>query len=171
MYKLSVLFIALILACSRVQACTTASTAHVQKVVKESTRLNEAFKKSADESDDVKYRRLRKQLEHYEESTAIPCLRRAVILLNQATDTSLVNVLFAHALSHENSADETASEVLATVFVKHSDAFMAVWRKSSTDTKKAVSVRIESGWGLIKAKYPLRKQQQIELRLKQVMTK
>ena len=163
--------IALALSCSGAQACATASTARVQKILKESIRLNEAFKKSADGSDDAEYRRLRKQVELYEESTAIPCLKRSVILLRQMPDASLVAALFAHALSHENSADETESEVLATVFVRHRDAFATAWGKSSVETKKVVITRIESGWELIKAKYSSPKQRQVESRLKQIETK
>lgn len=166
-----VFLIALALSCSGVQACATASTARVQKILKESIRLNEAFKKSADRSDDAEYRHLRKQVELYEESTAIPCLKRSVILLRQMRDASLVDALFAHALSHENSADETESEVLATVFVRHDEAFTAAWGKSPVETKKAVTTRIESGWELIKAKYPSPKRQQVEARLKQIGAK
>lgn len=165
------LLVTLALSCSGAQACATASTARVQKILKESIRLNEVFKKSAGGSDDAEYRRRRKQVELYEESTAIPCLKRSVILLRQMPDASLVDALFAHALSRENSADETESEVLATVFVRHGDAFTAAWGRSSVETKKAVTTRIESGWELIKARYPSPKRQQVELRLKQIAVK
>ena len=150
------------------QACTAASTDHVQRVLKQSIRLNEAFKKSVQGPDDAEYRRLRKQAEQYKESTAIPCLKRAVILLRQMPDASLVKTLFAHAVSNENSADETESEVLATVFVRHGDAFTTAWGKSSADTKAAVVDRIKSGWELIKARHALPIRQQVELRLKRI---
>ena len=166
-----VFLIMLTISCSGAYACATASKARVQKILNESIRLNEAFKKSADGSDDAEYRRLREQVELYEESTAIPCLKRSVILLRQMPDASLVDALFAHALSHENSADETESEVLATVFVRHGDVFTAVWEKSSVETKKAVTTRLESGWELTKAKYPSPKRQQVELRLKRIEAK
>lgn len=171
MNQFFVFLIVLVFGYSGVQACTTASTARVQKIFDESIKLNEAFKKSADGSDDAEYRRLRKQVELYEESTAIPCLKRTVILLRQKSDDSLVHALFAHALSHENSADETESEVLATIFVRHNDAFMLAWRRSSVETNKAVFARTESGWELIRGKYHTIKQRQVNSRLKQLVSR
>lgn len=171
MNRILVFLIVLVFGYSVAQACTTASTTQVQRIFKESIRLNELFKKSVVGNDDVEYRRLRKQVELYEESTTIPCLRRAVILLRQKPDDSLMRALFAHALSHENSADETESEVLATVFVRYGDLFMFAWGKSSVETKKAVAARVESGWALIKGKYRSTKRRQVESRLKRLVAK
>lgn len=157
-----------VLACSNAQACTTASSAMVQKVFKESVRLNEVFKKSVDGPGETEYRGLRKQVESYEESRAIPCLKRAVVLMRQGPDASLMDALFAHAFSHENSADETESEVLATVFVLRGEAFMVAWKKSSAEARRTLATRVTSGWELTKKRYSSAKRQQIESRLKRL---
>ena len=157
--------------CLNAQACGDASKQRVQSVLKESIRLNEAFKKSVDGSDDAKYKTLRRQVERYEESVAIPCLKRAVVLLTQMPDKSLLSDLFAHALSHENSADEIESEVLATAMVQGPNLFFATWRHSSTEIQKAVTARVESGWNILKKKYSSDKQKRIEERLKEMQSK
>ena len=169
--RLLTFFSSLMLCCSLGHACNAAIAAEVQKTLKESIRLNEAFKRAADGSDDAEYRRLRKQVELYEESTAIPCLKRAVVLLHQTPDALLLDALFAHALSHENSADETESEVLATVFVRHGGMFALRWEKNSTETKTAVAARVKSGWSMIASRYPSSKRSQVESRLKQIEPK
>lgn len=160
--------IALLLSCATAQACKTASPAHVQLVLKESIRLNETFKSAAVGTNESEYRRLRKLTEQYEEFTAIPCLRRTTSLLQSKKNWVLMTTLFEHALSHENSADETESEVLAQVFVNHYKAFMVAWDGSSTDMKRTAASRVKSGWPLIRPKYAQAKWQQIESRIKQI---
>lgn len=163
-----ILIVLIVFVCSNVLACTTASSVAVQKVFKESVRLNEAFKKSADGPSNTDYRSLRKQVESYEESKAIPCLKRTVVLMSQAPDASLMDALFAHAFSHENSADETESEVLATVFVLRGATFMAVWGESTPEVRRVLATRVASGWELTKQRYSSAKRQQIESRLKRL---
>ena len=168
----TVVFVATIgLSCLNAQACVDASMQRVQKVLKESVRLNEAFKKSVDGTDDAKYKALRTQVERYEESVAIPCLKRAVVLLGQMPDKSLLKDLFAHALSHENSADETESDLLATAIVQGPNLFIATWRSSSAETQKMVTARVEIGWNTLKKGYSPAKQKQIEARLKEMQSK
>ena len=166
--RLLMIFVVIMLCGSIAQACTTATKDQVTRVLRQSIKLNEAFKKSVQGSNDSEYQRLRKEAERYKESTAIPCLKRAVILLHQTPNASLVKVLFAHAVSNENSADETESEVLATLFVRHGQAFTAAWGKSSTNTRAAVADRIRSGWELIKVRYALPVRQQVEQRIKRI---
>lgn len=163
-----IIAVLILFGCSNVQACTTASSVMVQRVFKESIRLNEAFKKSVDAPGDTDYRSLRKQVESYEESRAIPCLKRTVVLMRQAPDASLMDALFAHAYSHENSANETESEVLATVFVLRGAAFADAWGKSSPEVKGVLATRVASGWELTKKRYSSAKRQQIESRLKRL---
>lgn len=169
--RTGVFLAAITLSCLNVHACADASKQRVQKVLKESIRLNEAFKKSVDGSDDAKYRSLRKQVERYEESAAIPCLKRAVALLGQMPDESLLKSLFEHALSRENSGDETEGHVLASALVQGPDLFITTWRNSSAETQKAVTARVENGWNSIKKRYLPAKQKQIEARLKEMKSK
>lgn len=154
------------------QACATASAAHVKAVFKESMRLNEAFKSTAfDSKAGSPYQLLRKKMELYSEDVAQGCSERAVILLRQKSDPSLVRALFAYSLSEENSADETLSFVSIQVFIQNGADFAEVWGASDAPTKEAVVSRVRSGWVYTKRDYPLPKQQEVESRLKHLEIK
>jgi len=171
MMRLLTIFFVLVLANSITQACESASSSQVQHVLKESIRLNDEFKKSVNGSDDKEYRRSRKRAENYEETKAIPCLKRAGTLLRRSSDLPLLETLFAHAYSHENSADETESEVIASVFVERPSPFLNLWKASPVEVQRAVSLRTRTGWVQIKEKFSISKRKQVELNLQSLLTK
>lgn len=146
-------------------ACVSSSVSQVQRILEESIRLNESFKLAANGSDEAAYRRLRKEVEAYEEATAIPCLRRAATLIREQSGSSLVDSVFAYTRSHENSADETVSRILALLLVERPDIFMVAWKKSARETRKEVLARVSSGWQSIRSKYTLAKRSDIDSRL------
>ncbi len=169
--RLLVILFGFFLANSITQACESASSSQVQHVLKESIKLNNEFKKSVAASDDAEYRRARKRIENYEETKAIPCLKRAGTLLRRSSDVPLLEALFAHAHSHENSADETENKVLASVFAVRPNPFMNLWKVSPVEVQQAISLRTKAGWAQIEEKFSVDKRKQVELSLKSLLTK
>ncbi|MDC8785898.1 hypothetical protein [Roseateles koreensis] len=126
--------------------CQSKNAAQVMQVLGRGIDLNERFKRSVNVGNETAYRALRKQNEQYGEETALPCVRRAVEILDEALDEPLLQRLMAYAISHENSADETTSEAMATVFARYPDAVL-VGVASFVPTRARILVRsIESGW-------------------------
>lgn len=99
-------------------ACPAKTGPEVAEVLAKAIELNEHFKASVQSSDDAAYRSLRKQLESYGEQTAMPCMRQAAQMLASHPDRRLTRSLLEFAISHENAADESVSEALATVFTR-----------------------------------------------------
>jgi hypothetical protein len=157
--------------CLSSSACETASLSRVERILEESIRLNNAFKNAARANDQVLYSSLRSKTETYDESEAIPCLRRAEALLSYAESQRLMKTLFAYAKAHIDAADETPSEVLANIFARHERLFEKTWRTSSVETRDAVRARVESGWRSVGSSYSESVRAHVEQRLKDMETK
>ena len=69
-------------------------------------------------SDDARYQGLRRQVKQYGEETGMPCVREAQQFLLRESDEALLRKLMEFTVSYENSADETLSEAMATIFAK-----------------------------------------------------
>jgi hypothetical protein len=126
--------------------CQTKNAAQVVQVLERGISLNERFKRSVNSGDEAAYRALRKQNEQYSEETALPCVHRAVELLDQEFDEALLRKLMEYTVSRQNSADETVSEAMATAYVRHPDA-VAAGVTSFAPARAGILLRsIESGW-------------------------
>lgn len=130
--------------------CQSKNQAQVIQVLRQGIDLNERFKRSVISGDEATYKALRRQNEQYSEEAALPCVRRAVDLLDQQLDEALLRLLMAYAVSRQNSADETVPEALASVFAKHPDAVASGLRSFSPGHAKVLLRTMESGWPAIR---------------------
>ncbi|KQU78956.1 MULTISPECIES: hypothetical protein [unclassified Rhizobacter] len=126
--------------------CERKNPAQVIQVLRRGIDLNERFKRSVNSGDGTTYKTLRRQNEQYSEKTALPCVRRAVDMLDREFDEGLLRALMAYAVSRQNSADEAVPEALASVFAKHPDAVASSLMVVSPGRAKVLLRTIESGW-------------------------
>jgi hypothetical protein len=126
--------------------CEAKSMMQIIQVLRQGVDLNERFRRSANSDDEASYKALRTQNERYSEQTALPCVRRAIDLLDQQFDEALLRGLMGYAFSRQNSADETVSEALASVFAKHPDAVASTLLSFPTGRAKVLLRTIEYGW-------------------------
>jgi hypothetical protein len=126
--------------------CQTKNATLVVQVLGRGIDLNERFKRSVGSGDEAAYKALRKQNEQYSEEVALPCVRRAVELLDHELDEVLLRRLMEYAFSRHNSADEMVSEAMATTYARHPEA-VAAYFASLTPARARVLIRgIEAGW-------------------------
>jgi len=150
--------------------CQTKNATQVVQVLGRGIDLNERFKRSVNSGDEAAYKGLRKQNEQYSEEAALPCVRRAVELLDHELDEVLLRRLMEYAVSRQNSADETVSEAMALTFARHPDA-VAADIASLTPTGARVLIRsIEAGWLGVKMDLPAAVRQEREEQLKTMRT-
>jgi len=133
--------------------CDPKNPAQVIQVLRQGIDLNERFKRSVNSGDGTTYKALRKQNEQYGEETALPCVRRAVEMLDREFDEGLLRALMAYAVSRQNSADEAVPEALASVFAKHPDAVASSLMAFSPGRAKVLLHSIESGWPGVRRKF------------------
>jgi hypothetical protein len=146
--------------------CSAKDAPQISQVLARGIDLNERFKRSVKSGDDSAYRALRKQNEQYSEETAFPCVQRASELLDRDLDEVLLRRVMEFAISRENSADETVSEVMATVFVKHPDAVAAGVATFPPSRARVLLRSIDSGWPSVKRTLEPTLRQEREAQLK-----
>jgi hypothetical protein len=146
----SLVFAAILILCPTPAdaGCKSKNPAQVIQVLRQGIDLNERFKRSVNSGDEAKYKALRRQNEQYSEEAALPCIRRAVDLLDQQLDEPLLRLLMAYAVSRQNSADETVPGALASVFANHPDAVASSLMSFSPGRAKVLLRTIESGWSV-----------------------
>jgi hypothetical protein len=168
MHAKALLCIALLLwtAAADAASCSAKSAVQIANVLARGIELNERFKRSVKSGDDVAYQSLRKQVEHYDEETAMPCVRKATQILDRELDEALLRKLMEFAVSHENSADETISAAIAAVFARHPDA-VAQGLASFSPARAQILLRsLESGWPGVSRTLALADRQDREARLR-----
>lgn len=126
--------------------CDAKSPTQVMAVLKRGIELNERFKQAANASDETAYRALRAEVEAYDETLAIPCVRRAQLLLTKSSDAKLLNRLMAFIISHENAADESMSDAVAALYVKRPKDVETELRRFSSRQRTALLASIDAGW-------------------------
>jgi len=127
-------------------ACQAKDASQIAAALTRGIALNERFKRSAKSGDDARYQDLRKQVERYGEETAMPCVRKAQQFLERESDEALLRKLMDFTVSYENSADETVSEAMATIFARRPDAVAQMLQSFSPARGKVLMRSIESGW-------------------------
>lgn len=146
--------------------CQTKNATQVVQVLGRGIDLNERFKRSVNSGDEAAYKALRKQNEQYSEETALPCVRRAVELLDHELEEVLLRKLMEYAVSRQNSADETVSKAMAAAYARHPDA-VAADIAALTPARARVLIRsIEAGWLGVKKDLPAAVRQEREGQLK-----
>ena len=131
-------------------ACDGKSSDQIVQILARGIDLNERFKRSVKSGDEAAYRSLRQQHEQYSEDIAMPCLSKASQLLAREVDEPLLEKSVAFSISHENSADETVSEAMASVFA-HQPAAMATSMSKLSPARARVLLRsIEAGWPAVR---------------------
>lgn len=131
--------------------CRAKGASQIVATLNRGIDLNERFKRSVKAGDDSRYQDLRKQVEKYSEETAMPCIRKAVHLIERNLDEALLHTLIDFAVSYENSADETVSGAMATIFTKYPDAVSEIVTNFSPMSKKIIVRSIDSGWSGVTA--------------------
>lgn len=149
-----------------VAACRAKDASQIVMALSRGIDLNERFKRAVKAVDDPKYQDLRKQVERYGEETAMPCVRKAVELLEREPDEALLRKLMDFAVSYENSADETVSEAMATIFAKHPDVVVRMLERFSAARRKIIVRSIDSGWSGVAATLAASERQDKEARLR-----
>jgi hypothetical protein len=146
--------------------CQAKSATQVIGVLVQGIDLNDRFKRSANSNDESAYKALRKQNEHYSEETALPCVRRAVELLDYELDDALLRKLMEYAVSRQNSADETLSEAVAMVFARHPNSVAAVVANFAPARAKILLRSVQSGWPMVRKDRGAAVRQELEGQLK-----
>jgi len=146
--------------------CKLKNLAQVIQVLRQGIDLNERFKRSVDSGDEATYKALRRQNGQYSEEVALPCVRRAVVLLDQQLDEALLRMLLEYAVSRQNSADETVPEAMALVFARRPDAVASALVSFSPGCAKVLLRTIESGWPAVRRGIDSRLREDRDERLK-----
>ena len=133
--------------------CSSKDAADIIRIFAHGIELNEQFEQSVNAGDEVRYRILRKQVEQYGENTAVPCMRRAEVLLRKRYDRALMHKLMEFTISNENSADETISMVMANVFIMYPKELEKEFLRFTLEQKKILLKSIEDG--LLSVERPL----------------
>lgn len=126
--------------------CDGKSSTQIVRILVRGIDLNERFKRSVKSGDEAAYRSMRQQHEQYSEDVAMPCLRKASQLLAREVDEPLLEKSVAFSISHENSADETVSEAMASAFAHQPAAIATSMSKLSPSRARVLLRSIEAGW-------------------------
>jgi hypothetical protein len=150
MRRIYLLLCAILFSASTHAACETAHAPRVIAVLGESVAKNERFKQAV-AGRDARSRALRVEVERCDESFAMPCARRAAVLLADGFDRKLLAALLDFVISHENAADETVSEVAASVFAAHPKTVADAFSGFAQHERKVLLRAIESGWPVVRS--------------------
>ena len=131
-------------------ACDGKSSTQIVQILARGIDLNERFKRSVKSGDEAAYRSLRLQHEQYSEVVAMPCLRKASQLLGREVQQPLLDKLVVFSISHENLADETVSEAMASVFARQPAAMTTSMSKLSPSRARVLLRSIEAGWPAVR---------------------
>lgn len=131
-------------------ACDGKSSTQIAQILSRGIDLNERFKRSVKAGDEAAYRSLRQQHEQYSEDVAMPCLRKASQLIAREVDEPLLEKSIAFSISHENSADETFSEAMASVFAHQPVAIATNMSRLSPSRARVLLRSIEAGWPAVR---------------------
>lgn len=150
-------------------ACDGKSPALIAQILARGIDLNERFKRSVRSGDEAAYRSLRQQHELYSEDVAMPCLRKASQLLARGVDKPLLEKSVAFSISHENSADETVSESMASIFAHQPAAIATSLSKLSPSRARVLLGSIEAGWPAVRKGLDPTARQERDFQLKALM--
>jgi hypothetical protein len=116
-------------------------------------QLNENFKASVNGSDKAKYQDLRVQTEKFDETQMQPGEEQAAKILSTKSDSKLAHSLLTVIVSYENSADETLSDLLGTVFGKNPTVIEQAIKGFSDADRKIILNLLEFGWANVKTDF------------------
>lgn len=135
-------------AISAVDSCSRSSAHKVEAIFAEAIVLNQSFQKSAQNSDtnDEKYRVLRKRSEQNYEGKLMPCIKRATQLLSKDTNIKLMQKLMQLVVSFENTADETLSYSMGKVFAANPQIIEVSMKKFSDSERRVIATSVQLGW-------------------------
>lgn len=126
--------------------CSAGNLQTIIPVLDQGIALNEKFKASVNKEDQDQSRKLRKQNESYTEEKVMPCVRRAAQLLSVSSNTQLMRKLMEVVVSYENSADETISYSIGSVFSANPDAIEIGIKSFPTESRRLIAEAVRTGW-------------------------
>jgi len=130
-----------------VPSCRGQSVEQLILVFDNAIRLNEKFKRLANEGNsiDAVYTETRLRNSAFAETRVIPCAEQAVRLLMRANHRALLNKVLSLGVSYENLADESLSVVLATTFVAQPEEFERDLKSRNAASKLILVRRAQDG--------------------------
>jgi hypothetical protein len=126
--------------------CRAKTAADIIGVFKRADGLYGRFAQSGGGAGNDTSRQLRQELEQYDEDHAMPCVRRASRLMAGHPDPVLMHALMALAFSHADSADETISYALGTLFAADPAAVERGLQAFPAGGRNIIAQSIEAGW-------------------------
>lgn len=133
-------------------SCRASNSQAVIEIFDQGIALNEKFKTSVNGSDKDQYRTLRKQSESFGEKQLMPCVQRAARLLSKKSNLQLMKKLMEVVISYENSADETISYSIGSVFAANPDAVEVGIKSFPKASRQQIAEAIRAGWINVKPK-------------------
>lgn len=127
-------------------ASCSARPSEVIQVLHKGITLNEKFKKTVGGGDTSEYQRLRKDSEKYDETTVMPCVRRAAQLLTKSSNSALMHKLMELVISYENSADETVSYSMGKIFAGNPAVIEHSIKKFPAVGRRLILNSVQTGW-------------------------
>jgi hypothetical protein len=136
------------------KTCSAKGSAEIVKIFKEGRGLNQRFKETVAGPGQGSRANLRAALEQYDESRLMPCVRHAAQRLAAHADPVLMHELLVLVISYENSADETLSYAMGSVFGADPAAVERALKAFPAADRKRVHDRIQAGWANVKLDLP-----------------
>lgn len=133
-------------------SCGTSNSQAVILILDQGIALNEKFKASVNGADKDQYRILRKQSDSFGEEKLMPCVQRAARLLSKGSNPQLMKKLMEVVISYENSADETISYSIGSVFAANPEAIEAGIKPFPVSSRRRIAAAIRTGWINVKPK-------------------
>lgn len=128
------------------EKCIGKNTQEISGVFAKAIDLNEAFKKAATGKDDEAYRSLRTKVERYGEDTAFPCVIKTSKILSNHNNPALMRQFLKLVVSFENSADETISSSLGTIFAYNPSAIERGIKDFPDAQRELIAKSVQVGW-------------------------
>jgi hypothetical protein len=134
--------------------CLAKGSSEIIKVFNMGVALNEEFKRSVRGADENESKKMRKQIEQYDQDAVMPCVRRASQIMEKHGEPLLMHKLMELVISYENSADETLSYSMGKLFAANPAAVERALKEFSPDGRKILSDSIRTGWVNVRPELP-----------------
>lgn len=152
------------------ETCHAKKSSEIIQIFDKGIVLNEKFKKSVGGDDKDEYRRLRKEIEQYDEEMLMPCVRRASQLMSRHSNPALMHKLMELVISHENSGDETISYAMGRLFAATPTAVEHTIKEFPPGGRKLISDSVQTGWINVKSELSSSTSKNRDERLKKLLS-
>jgi hypothetical protein len=128
------------------EECANEDTKQILEVFVHAIKLNESFKSALINKNENEYRPLRVQVESYSEEKLFPCVKHATAILSKQGNKEVLQKLMQVVVSFNNSADETLSTSLGSIFARNPNEIELSIKWFPKPERDIITKSVRTGW-------------------------